>query len=84
MSYEIRFSPKAARAYRGLPANVKQRIDNKLDYLRTTPRGGDTVKLAGMDAYRTRVGDYRIIYEIHDQALIIWIVDIGHRRDIYR
>ena len=66
--YEIRFSKKAEKAYRKLPGNVKMRIDQKLNYLRLTPRGPDTKKLVGeQNAYRTRVGTYRIVYEIEDK-----------------
>jgi mRNA interferase RelE/StbE len=42
------------------------------------------VKLAGLDAYRMRVGDYRVIYEIHDRFLLVLILDVGHRREVYR
>ncbi len=84
MPYEVKFSKKAEKAYSKLPAEVRQRIDTKLDYLRLTPRGLDTKKLQGhANAYRTRVGTYRIVYEIDDGALIVWILDVGHRGDIY-
>jgi len=83
--YEVRFSKKAERAYKRLPGDVKNRIDDKLNYLRQTPRGPDTKKLAGtQNAYRTRVGTYRIVFEIDDNKLIVWILDIGHRSSIYR
>lgn len=85
MRYTVRLSAKAEKAYRKLPASVRHRIDQKLEYLRATPRGSDTKKLVGqMNAYRTRVGDYRIVYEINDTELIVWIIDIGNRGDIYR
>jgi mRNA interferase RelE/StbE len=82
--YEVRFSKKAEKAYKKLPGDVKVRIDQKLEYLKRTPRGPDTKKLVGGDnAYRTRVGDYRIVYEIEDNKLLVWILDVGHRRSIY-
>ena len=85
MSYEVKFSKKAEKAYKKLPNNIKLRIDQKLDYLSSTPRGTDTKKLAGHEnAYRTRVGDYRIVYEIEDDQLLVWILDLGHRGGIYR
>ncbi len=84
MPYEIRFSSKAAKAYEKLPRNIRTRVDHKLEYLRSTPRGPDTKKLVGQaNVYRTRVGDYRIVYEIEDDKLIVWIVDVGHRSGIY-
>jgi len=83
-SYKIKFSKKAERAYKKLSGDVKIRIDRKLAYLRSTPRGPDTKKLAGQkNAYRTRVGTYRIVYEIEDDKLIVWILDVGHRGSVY-
>lgn len=83
--YEVKFSKKASKAYKKLPGDVRIRIDQKLSYLRSSPRGADTKKLAGMqNAYRTRVGTYRIVYEIEDDKLIVWIVDVGHRSSIYQ
>lgn len=83
--YEIRFSTKAEKAYQKLPGDIRSRIDQKLNYLRLTPRGPDTKKLVGTEnAYRTRVGTYRIVYEIEDDKLIVWILDVGHRSSIYK
>lgn len=82
--FEVKFSKKAEKAYKRLPSVVRVRIDQKLTYLRATPRGPDTKKLIGMpNIYRTRVGTYRIVYEIEDKKLLIWIVDVGHRSSIY-
>lgn len=83
--YEITFSKKAEKTYLKLPHDVRSRIDQKLNYLRMTPRGEDTKKLVGeQNAYRTRVGTYRIVYEILDKELIVWILDVGHRSFIYK
>lgn len=85
MAYDVRFSKKAVKAYNKLPENVKRRIDQKIRYLSMTPRGTDTKKLVGHgNAYRTRVGSYRIVYEIDDGKLIVWILDVGSRGGIYR
>jgi mRNA interferase RelE/StbE len=84
VAYEVRFSSKAAKVYEKLPADIRSRIDHKLQYLRNTPRGPDTKKLTGQaNVYRTRVGNYRVVYEIEDAKLIVWIVDVGHRSSIY-
>lgn len=83
--YEVKFSKKAEKAYNKLPGEARLRVDQKLLYLRATPRGPDTKKLAGThNAYRTRVGTYRIVYEIEDGELLVWIVDVGHRSSIYK
>lgn len=85
MAYEVKFSKKAEKAYKNLPGEVKFRIDQKMNYLRVTPRGQDTKKLVGHEnTYRTRVGSYRIVYEIEDGKLLVWILDVGPRGNIYR
>lgn len=85
MAYEVKFSKKAEKAYKKLPGNIKFRIDQKISYLRTSPRGNDTKKLAGhANSYRTRVGSYRIVYEIEDGKLLVWILDVGPRGAIYK
>lgn len=83
--YTVKFSKKADKAYKKLPRNIQSRIDEKLEYLRQTPRGTDTKKLSGMDGlYRTQVGNYRIVFEIEDNELVVWIVDVGPRGSIYQ
>jgi len=85
MAYEVKFSKKAEKAYKRLPGNIKLRIDRKINYLRLTPRGSDTKKLAGhTNAYRTRVGNYRVVYEIEDNKLLVWVLDVGARGSIYQ
>ncbi len=61
-----------------------KRILARLAGLETNPRPPDVKKLKGRDAWRIRAGDYRVIYEIHDQRLEILVITIGHRREIYR
>lgn len=85
MEYEVKFSKKAEKAYKKLPGSIKLRIDQKINYLRMSPRGNDTKKLAGqVNSYRTRVGSYRIVYEIEDGKLLVWILDVGARGAIYK
>jgi mRNA interferase RelE/StbE len=85
MPYEIGFSSRAAKDYDALTPDMRQRVDQKLDYLRVSPRGHDTKKLqGGNNLYRTRVGAYRIIYEINDAMLLVWILRIGKQDSIYK
>jgi mRNA interferase RelE/StbE len=85
MSYQIEFEKQAAKQFKALSELVQQRILPKIDALASDPRGIGAVKLAGTeDLYRIRVGDYRIIYSIQDDLLLILVVKIGHRRDVYR
>ncbi len=60
------------------------RIVTAINALAANPRPPGCVKLTGREAWRIRVGTYRVIYEIDDEARIVTIVDVGHRRDIYR
>jgi mRNA interferase RelE/StbE len=59
-------------------------IKIKIQSLANDPRPNGSIKLKGRNAYRIRQGDYRIIYEIRDKALVIIVVTVGHRREIYR
>lgn len=84
-SYRIIVQPGAARQIAKLPTQILVRIDQALERLSKDPRPPGSQKLAGpTDLYRIRVGDHRIIYEIRDQLLIITVVKVGHRRDVYR
>ena len=85
MAYQIEFTSSAARALSKLSETLQSRITPKIDALANQPRPPGVEKLHGhRNRYRLRVGDYRIIYEIQDRILLVLIVDIGHRREIYR
>lgn len=84
-SYEVSFAPAAARQLRKLPKAVQERILDAAGQLATDPRPMGVVKLEGDDElYRIRAGDYRIIYQIADEQLIVLVVRIAHRKDAYR
>ena len=84
MAYAIEYLPAALRALRKLPPQINARIIEKIESLGVHPRGPGTIKMQGAETYRVRVGDYRIIYAIADERLVVLIVDVGNRRDIYR
>lgn len=85
MLYQIEFSRQADRQFRNLPSQIQQRLKSKIDSLATTPRPHGSEKLSGADLlYRIRVGDYRIIYVVEDDRLLVLVVKVGHRREIYR
>jgi len=67
-----------------LPQPDKGRIARKIDALATNPRPVGSKKLTNDDYYRVRVGDYRILYVINDDAHMVIVAVIGHRRDVYR
>lgn len=84
MSYRIDILRRAQKSLKNLQQNTYQRVRDAIRELATDPRPSGCSKLTGRDGWRIRVGDYRVIYEIDDQESVIIILDIGHRRDIYR
>lgn len=84
MPYQVTVTPAADKVIARLPQSLRSRIAGRLVALSANPRPPGAIKLTGQDAYRIRVGDYRIIYTIHDDRLIVLVVDVGHRRDVYR
>lgn len=85
MSYQIEITTRAAKQLKKLPEDIKISIEEKIQELANNPRPNGVVKLEGEeDTYRVRVGKYRILYEIKDALLIVKVVKIGHRRDVYR
>lgn len=84
MPYEVEFSTGAARQFTKLPPQTQRRLTPKIDSLREDPRPSGCEKLSGLDAYRIRVGDHRIVYFIDDSSAIITVATIAHRREVYR
>ena len=73
------------RDLKKLPEQVRQRLQPHIESLATDPRPPGVVKLEGAEnGYRIRVGDYRVLYEIHDAVLRVAVVKAGHRREVYR
>jgi mRNA interferase RelE/StbE len=85
MTYSILLAPPAERQLKSLTDSVQKRIVKRLKSLRENPRPQGVKKLAGEeDLYRIREGNYRIIYTIQDKELIVLVVKIGNRKDVYR
>lgn len=85
--YEIEFSIKAAKTYLKLPAGIKRQIDMKLGRVAMNPYAKLTnvkplVDMKG--CYRLRVGDWRVVYEVVNQVLKIYVIKIGQRKEVYR
>ena len=85
MAYTVELSNRAKRDLASFSAETQTRIVKALRTLEANPRPSGIEKLKGEEnAYRLRVGDYRILYEIYDKVLVVLVVKIGHRRDVYR
>ncbi|MEH2283001.1 MAG: type II toxin-antitoxin system RelE/ParE family toxin [Nostoc sp.] len=85
MSYEVKFSRGAKKQFRKLPIDVQQRIQTKINDLAIEPRPNGVKKLQDDDnSYRVRVGDYRVVYEVDDDVLIVTVIKVGHRSEIYK
>jgi len=85
MRYTVEIDTKAAREIRTLPRQEQQRVISRAESLATNPRPPSSVKLEGSSGlWRIRSGDYRIIYQIHDVRLLVVVVKVGNRRDVYR
>jgi mRNA interferase RelE/StbE len=85
MSYEVRIAPAAQRQYRKLPVALRKRVGEALAALSEEPRPSGVVKLRGSsNRWRIRVGDYRVIYRIEDEVVLVTVLVIAHRREVYR
>jgi mRNA interferase RelE/StbE len=83
--YQIQIAPSAVRQLRKLPQSVQERIVRRVEALAADPRPRGSVKLEGeADLYRIRVGVYRVVYQVRDNELIVLVLRVGHRRDVYR
>lgn len=81
--YRIELRPAAARALRKLDPPIRRRVQGAIALLAHDPRPPAARALKGRPGLRVRVGDYRIIYTVHDDVLLIVVVTLGHRREIY-
>jgi mRNA interferase RelE/StbE len=85
MHYTVELNPSARRDFANLHGSIAERVERALHDLEENPRPPGCKKLVGQERlYRIRVGDYRVIYEIHDERVRVFVIRIRHRRDVYR
>jgi mRNA interferase RelE/StbE len=82
--YELRVKPSVAKDLRGIPAADVKRILKRMEGLRDDPRAAGCEKLTGHELYRVRQGVYRIVYSIDDEQVVVEVIRVGHRGDVYR
>jgi len=83
VTYRVEFEPAAVRALGKLERSVQKRIQGVVDVLALPPRPPAAKKLVGSELWRVRTGDYRIVYAIEDERLLVVVVKVGHRREVY-
>jgi mRNA interferase RelE/StbE len=85
VAYRIELSPRAQRDFKKLPKHIQPQIAKKIDALSEDPRPHGVEMLTDTDRlYRVRSGDYRVIYQIRDDVLLVLVVRIGDRKEIYK
>ena len=85
MTYAVELAPAAVRQLRGLDPPARRRVQAAIELLTDEPRPPSATRLVGgAGEWRVRTGDYRIVYAIHDRRLVVLVVAVGHRREVYR
>ena len=82
--YRIEIKKSARKEINKLPSKDLKKVLAKIESLSENPRSQDCKKLSGEEKYRVRCGDYRILYTIEDYVLVVYVVKVGHRRDVYK
>jgi len=82
--YRVLFRKSVEKDFSSIPKRDVKRILNRIKALEKNPRPPGSEKMTGQERYRLRQGRYRIVYSIQDDELTVWVVKIGHRKDIYR
>ena len=82
--YKIFFRKSVLKDFESIPKKELNRILQKIESLSENPRPSGSQKLSGLERYRVRQGRYRILYSIQDEELTVWVVKVGHRKDVYR
>jgi len=85
MAYQIKYWVRAKKFLSRIPNSDRRRIAKAIDDLSHDPRPMGCEKMKGMeDSYRIRIGDYRVVYEIVDQVLVVYVIRVDHRKDVCR
>ena len=83
-NYSIEIKKSAAKEIEKLPVSILKKVMQKITSLSENPRPNGCKKLTADEKYRIRVGEYRILYSIEDAVLIVFVVKVSHRKDVYR
>lgn len=84
VAYKLFFKKSVQKDFDSIPKKDLKRILSRIESLSEDPRPKGCEKLTGQERYRLRQGQYRIVYSIQDDELTVWVVKVGHRKDVYR
>ena len=82
--YKVFFKESVEKDFKSIPKKDLRKILGKIESLQDNPRPIGSEKLTGLERYRLRQGRYRIVYSIQDYELTVWVVKVGHRKEIYK
>ena len=82
--YKVEIKKSAIKELHAIPGKYLKKIVSSIRSLSDDPRPKGCVKISGRERYRIRIGNYRILYSIEDEILVVYVVKIGHRKDVYR
>ena len=83
-AYKVYFKESVEKDFTAIPKKELVKILRRIKALSGNPRPSGCEKLTGQERYRVRQGRYRIVYSVQDEVLTVWIVKVGHRKDVYR
>jgi mRNA interferase RelE/StbE len=83
-NYSLLIKPSAVKELEALPTKDRRKIITRIEGLASEPRPHGCEKLSGLEQYRLRQGDYRVVYSVDDAARSVLVVKVGHRREAYR
>ena len=85
MTFALQFKLMALRQLEKLPRETQKRLVSRIEMLRNQPFPAGCKKMEAVpDAWRVRVGDYRIVYQVQQKVLLVLVLTVGHRKDVYR
>lgn len=82
--YEVEFKPSSLKELKKLPKNISLRILKSIDKLSANPRVGNVRPMVGIKSWRLKIGEYRVVYDINDNKLLVLIIRVRYRKDVYR
>jgi mRNA interferase RelE/StbE len=82
--YKVYFRESVEKDFRTIPKKDVRKILHRIESLAAEPRSSGCEKLTGRETYRVRQGKYRIVYSVQDKEFTVWVVIVGHRKNVYR